>query len=113
MDQHFQVGMELLELHERTKVALQRGHGRSCARHLRDDLLVIGISVGERAIHVAAVRDRLGKGINEMREDASYAIILQVRNVRVGVVSAPLFIPSAHKKIAERRCLHTDRRCRR
>ena len=96
--------MELLELHQRSKVPLQRGRGRSSSRHLRHDLLVIGIGVGERAIHVAAVRDRLGKGINDVREDAGYAIVLQVRNVRIGVVSSPLFVPSAHEQVGERSC---------
>ena len=70
--------MELFELHQRAKVALQRGRGWSSASHLRDDLLVIGIRIGERAIHVAAVRDRLGKGVNQVRKDAGYAIVLQV-----------------------------------
>src|ERR1700688_4212112 len=93
--------MELLELHERTKVPLQRSRGRSSARDLRNVLLVIGIGVGESAIHVAAVRDRLGKGINEVREDPGYAIVLQVRNVGIGVVSSPLFIPSGHHETAE------------
>ena len=105
--------MELLELHERTKVALQRGRGRSSAGHLRDVLLVIGVGVGERAIDVAAVRDRLGKGIDDVCEDAGYAIVLQVRNVRVGVVSAPLFVPSGHHQSTEGGCLHGDRRRRR
>src|ERR1700739_1140509 len=105
--------MKLLKLHERTEVPLQRSRGRSSARHLGHVLLVIGIGGGERTIHVATVRDRLGKGINEMREDPGYAIVLQVRNVGIGVVSAPLFVPFGHHQTAESGGLHSYRSGRR
>ena len=88
--QHFQVGMESLELLDGRKISIERPRIRVTVHAGQVWRLIVGPTIGNRACRRRSGRD-IAKSVEQMRQFIGHTILLQVRNVVAGVIDTPLF----------------------
>src|ERR1700679_3719925 len=82
--------MELFELLNRGKISKERPGIGGAADAGKIRRLIVGPGIGESASRSRGGGD-IGKGVNEMRQLVSHAVLLQIGDVVSGIVDAPLF----------------------
>ena len=88
--QHFQVGVQCLELLDSRKISVERPRVGSAVHAGQVGRLIIGPCIGKGAGRRRS-RCYVAKGVEQVRQFIGHTILLQIRNVVARVVDTPLF----------------------